>query len=101
MFKILFNIIFNLLATIIQIVCLPLNTIINNALPDLASKIATITSSFSSMFDTLSWPVSILPPIVLESLLFILTVEIAKHTIFTSTHALLKVWNLFQKLKFW
>lgn len=101
MFKILFNIIINLLATLIQIVCLPLNTIMANALPDLTTKISNIVSSFTGIFNTLSWPISVLPPIVLETLLFIFTIEVAKHTIFTSTHVLIKVWNLFQKIKFW
>lgn len=101
MFKVLFNIIFNLLATLIQIVCLPLNAIITNALPDLAPKIANITSTLGQVFQNIQWGLGLIPNVVIETLLFIVSVEIAKHTIYVSTHTLIKVWNLFQKLKFW
>ena len=101
MFKVLFNIIFNLLATLIQIVCLPLNAIITNSLPDLAPKIANITSTLGQVFQNIQWGLGLIPNVVIETLLFIVSVEIAKHTIYVSTHTLIKVWNLFQKLKFW
>ena len=101
MFKALFNIIINLLATVIQIAVLPINAIITNTMPDLSSKISEVTSTFNSAFTSISWALSLVPPQIISTLLFILTIEIAKHTIYVSTHTLIKVWNLFQKLKFW
>lgn len=101
MFKALFNIIINLLATLIQIVCLPLNAAIEGALPDLSSKIVEVTDTINSVFNCISWALSLVPPQIISTLLFIITIEIAKHTIYVSTHTLIKVWNLFQKLKFW
>ena len=101
MFKVLFNIIINLMATIIQIISTPLNLAITSALPSLSDKISTVTSGISNLFSGFSWGLSLLPPGVLGVLLFVVSVEIAKHTIFVSTHALIKVWNLFQKVKFW
>lgn len=101
MFQALFNIIINLLATIIQLICWPINQIITSTLPDLSSKITEVTNVFSTAFNGLSWAVSAIPPQILSTLLFIITIEIAKHTIFTSTHTLIKVWNVLQKLKFW
>lgn len=101
MFKSLFNIIFNLLATIIQIVMIPINTIIDGLLPDLTEKINYLTSNIPVLFNNLSWFVNILPPTTRSILLFSLNVVIIKYTIYISTHAVIKVWNLFQKLKFW
>lgn len=101
MFKALFNIIINLLATLIQLVCLPLNAAISSALPDLSDKIVEVTNTLNSVFNCLSWSLSLVPPQIISTLLFIITIEIAKHSIYVSTHTLIKVWNIFQKLKFW
>lgn len=101
MFKALFNIIINMLASIIQILCWPLNTIISAALPDLSAKITFVTNTIGSIFNSISWGLGLLPNAVVEALLFIVLVEIAMHTIYKSTHALVKVWNVLQKIKFW
>lgn len=101
MFKALFNIILDLLATVIQIVCLPINLALDAALPDISSMLTQVTSNIGSIFGNFSWIVNILPSIFFEFLLFIITVEIAKYTAYISIHGIIKVWNLFQKLKFW
>lgn len=101
MFKALFKIIIDLLATVIQIVVWPINTVISNTLPDLSDKILSVTNTLNSVFDSITWGLGILPNILVETLLFILLVEIAKHTIYVSTHTLIKVWNILQKIKFW
>lgn len=101
MFKILFKIMINLLATLIQIVVLPINALISATLPDISSRITQVTSAFGSLFNTMQWAIGIIPSSLLEVISFILLVEIAKNTIFRSTHMIIKVWNLFQKIKFW
>lgn len=101
MFKALFNIILDMLASVIQIICWPINSVITSTLPDISSKILSVTNTLNTIFDSMTWALGLLPPIVIETLLFILAVEIAKHTIFVSTHMLIKVWNVFQKIKFW
>lgn len=101
MFKALFNIIINMLATIIQIIVWPVNQIISSALPDLSDKITSVTTVFNSVFNSINWAVSILPDVVIESLLFIISVEIVMIAIHKSTHALTMVWNVLQKIKFW
>lgn len=101
MFKALFNIIINMLATIIQIIVWPVNQIISSALPDLSDKITSVTTVFNSVFNSINWAVSILPDVVIESLLFIISVEIVMLAIHKSTHALTMVWNVLQKIKFW
>lgn len=101
MFKILFNIIINMLATVIQIICWPVNQLISTALPDLTSQISSVSNTLGSVFTSINWAIGLLPSVVVETLLFILTIEVAKHTIFLSTHTLIKVWNVLQKIKFW
>ena len=101
MFKALFNIIFDLLATIVQIVMLPINTIVDNALPDLADKINYLTSNFPTLFQNINWFINILPTYTRSILLFAIEVMIAKYTIYMGSRLIVKVWNLFQKLKFW
>ena len=101
MFKALFNIIINMLATIIQIIVWPVNQIITNTLPDLTDKITSVTNVFNSVFNSINWALSILPDVVIESLLFILSVEVVMLAIHKSTHALTMVWNILQKIKFW
>lgn len=101
MFKALFNIIINMIATVIQIIVWPINEVIKTALPDLSSKILEVTNVLNNVFDSITWALGLLPNSVISTLIFIITCEIAKHTIFKSTHALIKVWNVFQKIKFW
>lgn len=101
MFKALFTIILNMIASVIQIICWPVNALIENTMPDLSANILQVTNTLNSVFDAMTWALGLVPPIIIETLLIIVAIEIAKHTIFVSTHMLLKVWNLFQKIKFW
>lgn len=101
MFSALFNVIINLLATVIQIIVWPINEIITATMPDISDKIVYVNNSLSSIFTGIGWALGVLPEFVREVLIFILTIEIAKHTIFTSTHMLEKVWTVLQKIKFW
>lgn len=101
MFKAFFTIIINILATLVQIVCLPINAVITATLPNLSNTITQVTSSISTAFNGMGWALSILPYPVIAALTFILGCEIAKHTIYISTYALIKVFNLLQKIKLW
>lgn len=101
MFKALFNIILNMLATVIQIIVWPINQIIVNTIPDVSDKILQVTNTLNSVFDAITWGLGLLPSVVVETLLFIVTVEFARHTVYISTKKLVQVWNLLQKIKFW
>ena len=70
-------------------------------MPNLTTSISTTASTIIQFFANLAWPLSIIPTGILNTLAFILLCEIAKHTIYVSTHALIRMWNLFQKIKFW
>ena len=101
MIKAIFNVMINMMASLIQVIMIPFNRAIINHMPELGDKLLEITTTINTIFDAMTWGLGLLPESVINTLLFIITVEIAKHTIFISTHALIKVWNLFQKIKFW
>lgn len=101
MFKALFKIMINLSATIIQVIVLPINVALTSALPDVSAKIEEIVEVFNIIFNSMGWAIGLLPGSIIATLLFIVTCEIAKHTVFVSTHNLIKVWNVLQKIKFW
>lgn len=101
MFKALFNIIINMIATVIQIIVWPINEVIVKQMPMVSGWITSVTNTLNTVFDSITWALGLVPPIIVETLIFIVTVEIAKHTIYISTHTLIKVWNVFQKIKFW
>lgn len=101
MFRILFDIIINLLGTVVQLVVLPLNLAITAVLPDFSNQLIAVNTAIADIVQSLVWPLSILPGSLVAILIFILTCEIAKHTIYISTHTLIKVWTIIQKVKFW
>lgn len=101
MIQAIFKFLMNLLATLIQIVVWPLNQIFSSLLPDVSSKITDVTSSISSLFSGMPWALGLIPPSLLTTLLFIIGVEIAKHTIFNNSYMITKVWLVLSKIKFW
>lgn len=101
MFNAIISGLLGLLATVLQVIVSPINLVITNALPDLSDKIVETSNVISGVFDSITWALGLIPPQVQAILLFIISVEIAKHTIYISTHTLLSVWNVFQKIKFW
>lgn len=101
MIKAILTGILNILATIVQVATYPIGLAISTIFPDLTDKITTITSTIVSFVSGMSWVFDIIPGTFKVSLAFILTLEIAKLTVFKSTNRLIQLYNLFQKLKFW
>ena len=101
MFSAIVNFFLNLVATIIQVILIPVNLIITNVLPDLTSQINQVVNGISQLFSGIGWALGLLPPGVLAVLVFIITIEICKHTIWANAHMIVKVWTVLQKIKFW
>ncbi len=97
----LFNFILEIVMTIVQLICLPLNALFEGVFPDFADKVSSIQDALEIAFSGLSWAISIIPPMVRETLLFIFTIELSMLVIMRSTHLTAKVWSILQKLKFW
>lgn len=96
-----FNFLLTIIMTIVQLICLPLNALFDNVFPDFSSKISSIQTALNSAFSSLSWAISIIPPAVRETLIFIFTIEMSMLVIMRSAHLTSKVWKILQKLKFW
>jgi len=96
-----FNFLLTIIMTIIQLICTPLNLLFENVFPDFSDKLSTISSALDTAFSSVSWAISICPPMVRSTLLFIFTIELSLLVIMRSSHATSKVWSILQKLKFW
>lgn len=101
MFSALINFLLNLAGSIVQIVLIPYNLIFTNVLPDLTQQINQVVNGISQLFIGIGWALGLLPPGILPVLVFIITIEICKHTIWANAHAITKVWLVLQKIKFW
>ena len=94
----LFNLILNLLATVIQIVCVPLNTLITSLLPDISSSITGVTTGITNLMSYLPWALSILPLSFITTLGVCWTIRLAVANIHISTHTSA---TIYQNLIFW
>lgn len=97
----LFDFILGLVATVIQLICTPLNLLITNAMPDIATGLSSVSAGFTTLFGILGWALNIVPQPLLWIFAFSYGIKLAVSTISISTHTLVKVWNVFQKIKFW
>ena len=101
MIQAIFKFLINLLATVIQLVVWPLNAIFTAVMPNIASKITEVGTSISDLFVGMNWALGLIPLPLLQTLTFILGIEIAKHTIFANSYMITKVWLVLSKIKFW
>lgn len=101
MFALFFNFIINSIIHIVQYFTASFNLLFVTYLPDFSQQILNVSTTITSFFNTLSWPLSIIPTGIGNTLILILTIEIARHTIHLSTYAIIRLWNLFRRLKFW
>lgn len=97
----LFNFILGLVATIIQLLVSPINALIVSALPDLAQGLTAVSQGIATLFSLFNWVLDLVPPVLLWTFAFCYGIRLAVTTISISTHALIKVWNILQKVKFW
>lgn len=96
-----FNFLLQIIMTIVQLICLPINALFDNIFPDFSDKLSQISSALNIAFSSVSWAISIVPPMVRSTLLFIFTIELSMLVIMKSSHATSKAWSILQKLKFW
>lgn len=96
-----FDFLINILASVIQVIVWPVNQLVTAALPDLSQKIMDVSNVLNTMFDNMTWALGVVPRSIILALIFIISVEIARHTIFISTHVIIKVWDIIKRIKFW
>lgn len=98
MFRVFFNVLLGFCASLLRIVLIPLNALISNTLPDLSETIVLARYGVVHIFDNIAYALDFLPSTVVVVLQFIITVEIAKHTIHFSAEGLRKLWVLLDKI---
>ena len=101
MFKILFNIALELCGTMIQIILTPFNLAISRLLPTFTAQVVSGSEAIISSFHYVTWAVSGVPASVITTLSFCITFEIALFTIWITVRAVIRVWEVVQKIKFW
>lgn len=96
-----FNFLLKIIMSIIQLICLPINALFEGIFPDFSDMLLKVTNGLNVAFSNISLAISIIPPIVREVCLFIITIELSMLVVMRSAHMTSKVWNILQKLKFW
>ena len=96
-----FNFLLSIIMTLVQLLCLPLNALFNGIFPNFSDKLTSIGNGITSALSQLSFAISIIPPIIRETLLFIFTIELSLLVIMKSTRLTSKIWTILQKIKFW
>lgn len=96
-----FNFLLSIIMTIVQLICAPLNALFNSVFPDFSTWLTNINNALSIAYESLSWAISIVPPMVRDVLMLIFTIELSMLVIMRSTHLTAKAWKILQKLKFW
>lgn len=97
----LFDFMLGLVATIIQLLVAPINALIVAGLPDLAQGLTAVGQGVGTLFSIFNWALDLIPPVLLWTFAFCYGIRLAVTTISISTHTLVKVWNILQKIKFW
>lgn len=97
----IFNIIINLLGTLVQLICYPINAIIVKLLPDLSLNIVNLNNEISTIFDSLTWGLGLIPVTLKTTLIVIVSMEVVRFNIYLSTKGILAIIDIIKKLKFW
>lgn len=102
MIKFLINGILNLVTLVLNIILLPINSLIANLFPDMTTSINQFTSFLSGYVGgSLSYFFSIMPPITRSIILLWLTFLIVYYGVVWSYSLIVKLWNVIQRIKFW
>lgn len=100
--KALLNGILNVITSLLNIFLLPINALIENIFPDMSSAISTFNNFINTYVGgTLSYFFSILPPIFRGLLVLWFTFVIAYYSVYYTYLAIIKIWSVIQKIKFW
>lgn len=102
MFKMLINGIMSVVTWILDIILLPVNALIENIFPDMASAINTFNSFLNQYIGgAIAWFSSLLPPITKSIIVLWLSFLIIYYGVAWSYALIVKIYNVIQKIKFW
>lgn len=102
MIKGLLNGILKALSTVVGFILTPLNSLVANLFPNMASTIATFNNFVNTYFGSnLTYFFSMFPPIFKGLLSLFLTFCVTYYTVHYTYIAIVKVFAVIQKIKFW
>lgn len=102
MIKAIINGLMSLVTSILNIVLLPINSLIENIFPNMSSAISTFTNFVNTYIGgSLGYFSSILPPISRSIIVLWFTFLITYYSVVWSYTLIMKIWNVIQKIKFW
>lgn len=102
MIKAIINGILNLATSLINIILTPINLLIENLFPNMASAIGTFNQFVNTYIGNgLSWFFSLLPPIFRGLLVTWFTFVIAYYGFIYTYKAIIKIYEIIQKIKVW
>lgn len=94
--------ILKVISSLLNVILLPINTILSALFPDMSQAISTFTSFINTYVGgTLSYFFSIFPPIFRSLLVIWFGFVIGYYTIYYTYLAIIKIFNIIQKIKFW
>ena len=103
MFKLLFNGILNVVKSLLGLILAPVNALVEGLFP---SSLTSAISNFNTLINNyvvggVSWFGNLLPPIFKGLVVMALTFIIGYYTVVWSYTAIIKIYNVIQKIKFW
>ena len=102
MIKAILNGILKMIMGVLNIVLLPINALIENIFPSMTNALSTFTDFVNNVLGSrLAYFFSILPPILRSLLVIWFTFVLAYYSIYYSYLAIIKIWGIIQKIKFW
>lgn len=102
MIKAILKGILKMILSLLNIFLLPVNALIENIFPDMSNAIQTFTNFINNIIgNNLSYFFSMFPP-TFKTLLFTwFTFVVAYYSIYYTYRAIIKIWDVIQKIKFW
>lgn len=102
MINAILNGILKVITTLLNVFLLPVNLLVESLFPDMTQAIAHFNNFVTTYLGSpLAYFFKLLPPIFSSILSLWLTFLISYYTIYYSYIAIIKIWDIIQKIKFW
>lgn len=102
MIKGILNGILKALTVVVNFILTPVNSLVANLFPSMTNTIATFNNFVDTYFTTnLTFFFSMFPPIFKGLLVLFITFAIGYYTVHYTYTAIVKIFNVIQRIKFW
>lgn len=102
MIKALLSGILKIITSLLNVFLLPINALLENLFPDMTSAINTFTNFVNTYIGgSLSYFFSLFPPTFRSLLVLWLGFVVGYYTIYYTYLAIIKIFDIIQKIKFW